>query len=291
MKAKIFDIQRGSFVDGPGIRTTIFFQGCNLRCVWCHNPESWEMKDQLMIFANRCVHCGLCATVCPRGAINLMGATDRAKCVHCGACAEVCPHSARSLCGREEDVESLVRIALKDRDFYENSQGGVTISGGECMLQINALSKLLNRLREEGISTAVDTAGNVPWAHFEKILPATNCFLYDIKALSDKLHKRLTGVSNERILENYRRLIAVCPERIIVRIPVIPNTNDLDDEMERIAAFLRRHMPMKVEWLPYHCLGECKSSALGLESFRTDMPEKGRMDALKQLMACRSEAE
>lgn len=286
MKARIFDIQRGSFVDGPGIRTTIFFQGCNLRCLWCHNPESWEARTQLMYFENRCTHCGFCASFCPEGAIAADGATDRAKCIACGKCTDVCPSDARSMCGRDEEIAALVARCLRDRDYYANSEGGVTVSGGECMLQIDALAQLLAGLKQAGISTAVDTAGNVPWESFERILPATDYFLYDIKCLSPQLHKALTGVSNERILENYRKLIELCPQKVIVRVPVIPGANDVDGEMERTAEFLRAHAPSKVEFLPYHRLGEGKLPAIGRELFTAEMPDKARIVRLKSLSGC-----
>lgn len=283
MKARIFDIQRGSFVDGPGIRTTIFFQGCNLRCVWCHNPESWEARTLLMYFENRCTHCGFCASFCPSGAIAPDGAMDRKLCMACGRCADVCPSDARSLCGRDEEIESLVKRCLKDRDYYANSEGGVTVSGGECMLQIAALKELLGQLKQAGVSTAVDTAGNVPWESFEQVLPVADYFLYDVKCLSPQLHKTLTGVSNERILENYRRLIERCPEKVIVRVPVIPGANDVDGEMERTAQFLREHAPSKVEFLPYHRLGEGKLPAIGREVFTAEAPSKERIALLQKL--------
>lgn len=284
MKARIFDIQRGSFVDGPGIRTTIFFQGCNLRCIWCHNPESWEARTQLMYFENRCTHCGFCASFCEVGAVSPTGAIDRNRCVACGKCALACPNDARSLCGREAPIDELIALCLKDREYYVSSGGGVTISGGECMLQPHALVALLTVLKQENVNTAVDTAGNVPWSTFEQILPLTDYFLYDVKCLSSELHCSLTGVGNERILENYERLIAICPGKVIVRVPVIPGANDVQTEMEYVAQYLRAHAPSKVEFLPYHRLGEGKSAAIGRKVFTADVPDKTRIACLQALV-------
>ena len=283
MQARIFDIQRGSFVDGPGIRTTVFFQGCNLRCVWCHNPESWERKNVLMVYESRCTHCGVCAIGCPAGAIDRTGHTDRTKCVLCGACVELCPNEARSMCGREIDTADLLRTVLKDRNFYEDSGGGVTFSGGECMLQIDALQEALEALHRDGVDTAVDTAGNVPWAFFERILDTTDHFLYDIKCLSPSLHRKLTGADNALILDNCRRLMEICPEKTIVRVPVIPNANDTGDEMERVGAFLAGFHPALVEYLPYHRLGEGKWNAMGKPAFTARIPDKGRIEQLNRL--------
>lgn len=283
MKTRIFDIQRGSFVDGPGIRTIIFFQGCNLRCEWCHNPESWEAKTRLMVFGNRCTHCGACAQVCPAHAISPEGVTDRSICVLCGACVEACPNNARSLCGRQAETSELVQIALKDRDYYQKSGGGVTVSGGECMLQIDALEALLAMLHENGVDTAVDTAGNVPWTFFERILPLTDHFLYDLKALTPERHLALTGVGNDLILSNYRRLLQTCAQKVIVRVPVIPGANDTGDEMEKICAFLNQYPPAKTEFMPYHRLGEGKNAALGQSVFTAETPSKARIDALYRM--------
>ena len=193
MKAVIFDIQRNSFVDGPGIRTTVFFKGCNMRCKWCHNPESQSAQKQMMYYKDKCTGCGKCAKVCPN---------QLKKCDFCGKCELYCPADARKICGKEYSADEVFNEIAKDKTFYENSGGGATFSGGECMLQIGFLCEILKKCKENGIHTAVDTAGNVPWEYFEKILPYTDIFLYDVKAFSEDLHKRGTGVSNKLILEN-----------------------------------------------------------------------------------------
>lgn len=274
MRATIFDIERGSYVDGPGIRTTVFFKGCNLRCAWCHNPESQSQKPQMMFYKSKCRGCGKCKEKCPN---------HFDKCDLCGKCALYCPNDARSICGKEYGVDEVMREILKDVAFYQNSDGGVTFSGGECMLQIDALAALLAECKKQGIHTAVDTAGCVPWAYFERILPLTDLFLYDVKCFDDALHREMTGVSNRLILENLKRLCA-CAD-VLVRIPVIPGVNATDEEMGRIAAFLKPLRTVGVELLPYHRLGEGKSEALGREHASFAVPSDERMQALRGLFA------
>lgn len=265
MKAMLFDIQRGSYVDGPGIRTTVFFKGCNLDCKWCHNPESKSADRQMLFYSDKCTGCGKCVSVCPN---------KGKKCELCGKCALFCPRDARKLCGREYGTEEVMRELLRDKCFYENSGGGVTFSGGECMLQIDFLSEILRECKIEGIHTAVDTAGNVPFSYFERILPFTDLFLYDIKAFSAEKHKEGTGADNARILENAKRLSG--KSKILFRIPVIGGFNDEETEMQKIADFLKDISHEKVELLPYHALGEHKYRALGVnvEVFSAPSPER-----------------
>lgn len=265
MKAMLFDIQRGSYVDGPGIRTTVFFKGCNLNCKWCHNPESKSADRQMLFYSDKCTGCGKCVSVCPN---------KGKKCELCGKCALFCPRDARKLCGREYGIEEVMRELLRDKCFYENSGGGVTFSGGECMLQIDFLSEILRECKTEGIHTAVDTAGNVPFSYFERILPFTDLFLYDIKAFSAEKHKEGTGADNARILENAKRLSG--KSKILFRIPVIGGFNDEETEMQKIADFLKDISHEKVELLPYHALGEHKYRALGVnvEVFSAPSPER-----------------
>lgn len=252
-KAVIFDIQKNSFVDGPGIRTTVFFKGCNLRCKWCHNPESQSSKPEIMFYADKCTGCGRCRGITADD-------TDF-----------VCFNDAKQICGREYTADEVFAEVVKDKTFYENSGGGVTFSGGECMLQIDFLCEILKKCKESGIHTAVDTAGNVPWERFEKILPYTDLFLYDIKAFSEELHKEGTGVSNSLILENLKRLS--CGEEIIIRIPVIGGYNDNIGELTRIAEFLKGIEYSKVELLPYHAMGEHKYDALNMKHKKFSVPE------------------
>lgn len=271
-KAMIFDIQRNSYVDGPGIRTTVFFKGCNLRCKWCHNPESQSFEKQMMFYKDKCTGCGKCREVCPN---------HLKKCDFCGKCELYCPAEARKICGREYTSDEVLAEVIKDKAFYDNSGGGVTFSGGECMLQLDFLCEILKKCKSEGIHTAVDTAGNVPWKSFEKILPFTDLFLYDIKAFGAELHRKGTGVSNELILENLKNLSGRAD--IIVRIPVIGGYNDNDEEIRQIADFLKQIKIIKAELLPYHAMGEHKYTALGRNTESFSVPNKNFMNRSQQL--------
>ena len=195
--ATLFDIERNSFVDGPGIRTTVFFKGCNLKCAWCHNPESQSTKPQMMFYRDKCTGCGKCKEICP----------TPDNCILCGKCTFYCPVDARKVCGKEYTVDEVFSEIIKDKSYYENSGGGVTFSGGECMLQIDFLAEILKKCKENGIHTAVDTAGHIPFESFKKILPYTDLFLYDIKIFDTQKHKQYVGVGNELILENSLRLM------------------------------------------------------------------------------------
>lgn len=273
-KAVIFDIERNSYVDGPGIRTTVFFKGCNLKCAWCHNPESQSAKPQMMFYASKCTGCGKCRSVCPNG---------MTKCTLCGKCELYCPTDARKVCGREYTVDEVLREVVKDKAFYENSGGGVTFSGGECMLQVDFLAEILEKCKQNGISTAVDTAGCVPFEGFEKVLPYTDIFLYDIKCIDSARHREYTGVGNELILENLEKLLSHGAE-VIIRIPVISGVNDSAEEMAKIKAMLDGFGGVKrVELLPYHAMGENKYRALGLEPTLFKAPDKAELESLKQI--------
>ena len=273
-KAVIFDIERSSYVDGPGIRTTVFFKGCNLRCAWCHNPESQAREPQMMFFKNKCTGCGKCKEKCPNSLET---------CSLCGRCTLYCPHDARDICGKEYTVDEVMREILKDKVFYENSGGGVTFSGGECMLQIDFLEEILKACKENGIHTAVDTAGHVPFVCFERILPYTDLFLYDIKCYDSEKHKKYTGTSNELILSNLKRLLQ-SGKAIWIRIPIIPDVTDNEEELLTIKAFLSSYgCPEKVELLPYHAMGEHKYAALGKMAQTFSVPSEEKMMRLKKI--------
>ena len=274
MKATIFDIERNSYVDGPGIRTTVFFKGCNLRCAWCHNPESQSPKPEMLFYKNKCTCCGKCKEKCPNALET---------CSLCGRCTLYCPHNAREICGKEATVDEVVREILKDKVFYENSGGGVTFSGGECMLQIDFLEEILKACNENGIHTAVDTAGNVPFDYFERILTYTDLYLYDIKCYDSEKHKQYTGVGNELILENLKRLLE-SGKNVWIRIPIIPNVNDSEAEILNIKEFLNLcGSPEKIELLPYHAMGEHKYAAIGKEAQIFSTPSEEKMMRLKKI--------
>lgn len=273
-KGRIFDIIRASFVDGPGIRTSVFLKGCNLNCAWCHNPEGKNPKPQLMFYADKCSHCGKCAEVCPN---------ELKSCTLCGRCAVVCPSDARRICGREISSEELLDEIKKDAEFYKSSGGGVTFSGGECMLQIDFLAEMLEKCKSEKIETAVDTAGNVPWSYFERILPYTDLFLYDIKSMKSEVHLKYVGADNELILENLGKLLRR-GARVWIRIPIIPEVNDGDDDMLAVREFLKPCSPEKIELLPYHAMGENKYAAIGSKTMKFSVPSKEKICELKKTL-------
>lgn len=270
----IFDIAHGSFVDGPGIRTAVFFKGCNLKCRWCHNPESQSFLPQIMLYKNKCSGCGICKSVCPRSSED---------CDLCGTCTQYCSTSAKKLCGKIWSADEVISEIEKDIPFYKSSGGGVTFSGGECMLQVDFLKSLLEKCRERGIHTAVDTAGNVPFEAFEQIITFTDVILYDVKCFTEKLHIEGTGVSNKRILDNLVRLSGCFAGDIIVRIPVIPGFNADTAEISKIAEFLSMINCKSIEFLPYHRLGESKYSALNLETDTYSLPSEEEMARIKKL--------
>lgn len=272
--ATIFDIERNSFVDGPGIRTTVFFKGCNLKCAWCHNPEGQDFKPQMMFYKDKCTGCGKCKDVCPYNLEN---------CNLCGKCTFYCPVDARKVCGKEYTVDEVFAEIIKDKAFYENSGGGVTFSGGECMLQIDFLMEILKKCKENGIHTAVDTAGHIPFESFEKILPYTDLFLYDIKIFDSEKHKKYVGVGNNLILKNLKMLFDM-DAKIWIRIPIIAGINDSTEEMKKIKSFLDSvGIFEKIELLPYHAMGENKYFALGKECTIFTAPDNDRMTELKQV--------
>ena len=274
MKGKIFDIQRGSFVDGPGIRTTIFFKGCNLKCAWCHNPESQDIATQLMFYKDKCTDCGICKSVCEH--------PDN--CTLCGKCSIYCPNDARKICGDEYSCEEILREILNDASYYKNSGGGVTFSGGECMLQIDFLKELLIKCKENGINTAIDTAGNVPYSYFEKILTYTDIFLYDVKCIDNILHKKYTGADNFLIHENLKKLLQLDKE-IIIRVPIIPGINDNKEEILKIKSLIDKFKKdVKIELLPYHSSGESKYYALNTVFLPFNTPSNIKIKELKSLL-------
>ncbi|MBQ2704186.1 MAG: glycyl-radical enzyme activating protein [Clostridia bacterium] len=273
MTATIFDIVRNSFVDGPGIRTTVFFKGCNLKCVWCHNPESQDFKPQMMFYQDKCKGCVKCKEICPT--------PDR--CTLCRKCTLYCPVDARKVCGKEYTADEVFAEIIKDKAFYDNSNGGVTFSGGECMLQIDFLLEILKKCKENGIHTAVDTAGYIPFESLEKILPYTDLFLYDIKCFDNEKHKKYVGVENELILENLKKLFHA-NAKIWIRIPVISGINDSLQEMQCIKNFLFAYgKPEKIELLPYHAMGENKYAAIGRDVQRFIPPDNNKLKELKDI--------
>jgi len=275
-KGLIFDIQRSSFVDGPGLRTTIFFKGCNNKCAWCHNPEGINDKPQLMFFKDKCVGCGECIKVCPN---------KTKTCISCGKCASVCLYGARIFVGRYVDETELLSVIEKDRAFYF-PDGGVTFSGGECMLQYDFLLSICRKCKSRGINVAIDTAGNVPLRYFEEIEPYCDYFLYDIKCVSSELYKKYIGASANRIEENLAFLLKKCQRKVIVRVPLIPEVNGSESELRKIKGLIDRgNPPLSVEVLPYHDMGVNKFKAIGRECKTFTVPSE-EQKALAEKILC-----
>lgn len=265
---RIFDIKRFAIHDGPGVRTTVFFKGCSLDCTWCHNPESKSDDRQVSFLPDRCIGCGYCFRACPEKAHMLdeeRHVLDRKKCVVCGTCCEECYSGALELVGRDVSVAEVMEELEKDRAFYENSGGGVTLSGGEPMAQFDFAKALLGRARDRGLHTALDTCGFAPRDKFEEIRPFVDLFLYDIKETDSERHRQITGKPNELVLENLRAL-GSAGARIIVRVPVIPGLNLRDGCLGEVAALLSKLENIEaVEVVAYHRLGLSKYVRLGME--------------------------
>ena len=267
MKGKIFEIKRFAVHDGDGIRTTVFFKGCPLKCVWCHNPEGLSARAELGYFEHKCIHCGECASVCSTGAHTVENGSHvfhRERCKACGKCTLACLGNALAFYGNEYTVEELLPILLKDQEFYQNSGGGITLSGGECLVQADFCAALLKALKAHGIHTAVDTCGMVAKGALDKVLPYADVFLYDVKAVTAATHQRCTGYSNGQILDN----LVYLEERgaaVEIRIPFVPEWND--KEIEKLGKFLaKRKCVKKVRLLAYHNLAGSKYLALGLNN-------------------------
>ena len=266
MTGRIFDIQRFSVHDGPGIRTTVFLKGCPLRCAWCHNPEGISPRPQLSFDPRRCIGCGYCFRVCRRGAHRMAEGRhvlDREVCEACGTCVAECYAEALEFVGREVSVADVMAEVRADRPFYETSGGGLTLSGGEPLAQVDFAEAVLRAAAAEGIHGAIETCGHAPWASFERVRPLVGLFLYDWKETDPGRHKECTGVSNDLIRANLRALYAA-GARVLLRCPIVPGLNDREDHFAGIAS-LCREMPalLGVELLPYHRLGLGKTERLG----------------------------
>ena len=280
---KIFNIQSFSVQDGPGIRTTVFFSGCHLRCIWCHNPESWKIGSTLRFNMEKCIGCGNCFPICPVQAHTIKDDVhfpDRQKCTACGLCADHCYAGALEITGKEVSAESVANTILNDKTYFANSGGGVTFSGGDCMLQMDFLTELLKRCKENNIHTAVDTSGDFPYEDFQQLLPYTDLFLYDIKASDPVVHKKLTGVDGIRIWQNLTYL-SKDKAGLIVRVPCIKGANW--EELPFIAERMQELALPAVELLPYHRLGEGKFSMLGQKTRSFEVPSNTEMKEIAAL--------
>ena len=259
----VFDIQRFSVHDGPGIRTTVFFKGCPLRCRWCQNPEGLRTQTEMAFYADRCRDTRECRPACPRDALRWDGdRIDRELCDTCGLCADACPHQALRVVGRRMSIDALLELALRDVPFYRESGGGVTLSGGEPTMQIDAVSELASRCRDHDVAVGLQTCGVFCW---EDVAPHLALFAFvqlDLKLMDREQHRRMTGADNSVILANARRLVdAQAPVQF--RMPVLPGINDGEDNLRQVAAFLRGLGVHAVHLLRYHAMGEAKLARIG----------------------------
>ena len=280
--AIITAIKHFAIHDGDGIRTTVFFKGCGLKCVWCHNPEGISFQKQLAYMEERCQHCGKCtctANQTERGKHIF----NRRHCIGCGHCVSRCPNGAFRLYGRKMTVDEVFDEVMEDQAFYQNSGGGVTLSGGEALYHTDFCAALLKKLKEQGIHTAVDTSGFVPEGAIEKVMAYTDIFLFDLKAADPQVHKRCTGHTNERIFKNLK-LIDSHEKNIEIRIPFVPNFND--GEIPAIAEIISQLQHVKgVKVLPYHSYARSRYAALGMsDTLPQTIPDEKSISAARLLL-------
>ena len=273
----IFNIQKFSTHDGDGVRTTIFFKGCPLRCMWCHNPESQHYYKELIFHHHKCTACGRCVAKCKQGANSIVDGKivfDRSKCTACGVCTDWCITEARELAGKEYKVDALVKEAMKDKIFYEQSGGGVTLSGGEVMASqhMDYVEEVCRKLHENGVSVFIDTSGYTDYENLKRILPYVDVFLYDIKVMDPEDHKKYIGVDNSLILENLKKLSDE-GAGLYIRLPIIQQVNATDEHIESVIHFLKENNihARQVNLLPYHDIGKGKYASLDMEYHDDEM--------------------
>lgn len=286
----IFDVKRYAIHDGPGIRTTVFLKGCPLRCQWCANPESQKKAPEIAYLASECIGCGECAANCPEQAVAFDSGRplrDIDKCVTCGRCAEQCPAEALQLMGRRTTVDGVFDDIMADQPFWDRSGGGVTLSGGEPLMQLGFAAALLRRCRENYLHTVLDTCLHVPTPSLETVYADVDLFLCDLKLMSASRHRAFTGFTNELILQNMTLLLKSGKD-VLVRRPLIPGINDDADELNALGKYLQSLRPgVQLELLPYHRLGISKFDRLGREYrlAKIKPPTEEEMSAATQMLA------
>lgn len=286
----ITNIQKFSIHDGDGIRTTVFFKGCPLKCVWCHNPETQRYEREVQFDAAGCQSCGSCVNICTGHALHLENGVperDKDMCVYCEKCTVYCPKGLREIVGKDYTPAELVKELKKDLMFYEDSGGGVTLSGGEVMtMDKDYITDIVRRLHKEGIDVTIDTCGFAPYENFEAILPYVHTFLYDVKAIDPKLHEEYVGVDNALILDNLVKL-ARNGARIYIRIPMIRGVSATEENIRATIEFLHENgiTPAQVNLLPYHNTGSHKYAKVGMiyQGEELEAPDDEEMNAYVQM--------
>ena len=289
-KGLVFDIKKYAIHDGPGIRTTVFFKGCPLKCLWCHNPESWKAQVELGFRRGRCLGCGQCAEACPDEAISLVEnrpVTDAEKCTLCGRCVDVCLSGARQIIGREMAVSEVMAEVERDVIFYDQSGGGITFSGGEPLMQPEFLLALLNQCRALNIHTAVDTSCYAEPEITESVAKRADLFLCDLKHMDNEIHERFTGIGNNLILENIRR-ISQAGKKIVIRIPIIPGFNDDPANIEATGNFAASLQGVgRIDILPFNRGGAEKSARLTgeIKSMQIETPDEEQISSIAESLS------
>ena len=287
-RGTIFNIQRFSIHDGPGIRTTVFMKGCPLKCLWCSNPESQDFFPNLMVRDINCRGCGECVKACPERAITITEEKGRridwGKCNQCLRCVDACIYGSLNICGGYMEVKEVFDEVIRDEPFYKNSRGGITVSGGEALLQSEFVTKLLEMSRKEGLHTVLDTTGYAPWEKMERVLDSVDLVLFDIKHLDSREHKKTTGLGNELILENLEKTSQL--KRLWLRMPLIKGFNDSEAYIRDIALLGKKIGAEKISLLPYHEGGESKCQQLGRPYVfpGAAAPDDEHIDSLKQMV-------
>jgi pyruvate formate lyase activating enzyme len=287
MEGVLFDIARWSGHDGPGIRSVVFFKGCPLRCVWCHNPESQRREPDLLYLEIKCIGCGRCIKACPSGARRISDdglATDRGLCDNCGRCVEVCYTEALQLSGRKMSVQAVIDEVAQDQVFYRNSGGGVTLSGGEPAAQPRFAAGIARGCAALGIHVALESCGCVPWAAFARLVPHVDLFLYDLKIMDPERHRQHTGRSNRLALANLERLVDMDTD-IQVRVPLIPDCTDGDENLKAICRYASRLGIQRIAFLPYNLSTSAKYSWLEREDAPSPLTQQSseRLDHIRRM--------
>ena len=283
----VINIQKYSLHDGDGIRTTIFFKGCLLNCWWCHNPESQRYTPELLFNYERCKGCKECEKICPEHVIKVkenVAKTERENCILCETCLDYCVNEAREIVGKQYPIEELLKEIDKDKMFYEESGGGVTLSGGEIMTQdIGYLIELLKKIKKRGYHVTIDTCGYAPQKNYEALIDYVDTFLYDIKTMDNEVHKKYMGKGNELILSNLKYL-SECGKNIYIRIPLIGGVNSSEESIEAIVKFLKDSVQVKkINLLPYHKVGTNKYEKLDLSYLGEDFVTPSQEELEKYL--------